>query len=459
MRWDGVLNIEYLDRFIQQNEREYLETLMKLLKLPSISSQNNGVAECANVLRQIMEEIGIPTRIMDTTGYPVVYGELSTPGSDTTVLIYGHYDVQPTEPHEAWVTPPFEPSIRDGKIYARGAGDNKGQLVAQILAAKTMLAVYGTVPVNVKFVFEGEEESSSKNFEEFVTNHKDLLRADVVYTSDGPLHSSGAPIVMLGCRGMLYLELAARGASHDNHSGNHGGIAPNPAWKLVHLLSTMVSPDGHVLVEGFYDHVKEPTEYEQELLRALPFDSKEAARTSGLEDLPLDGATYYRRISMSPTFNISGLLSGYSGEGIKTVIPSIATAKLDLRLVVNQDPDEILERVRRHVVVHAPDIEVRCLGQVKPSRTPAELPVVQRITDAVQTSFRRDPVVLPATGATFPDYVFTQILNTPSVLVPYANADENNHAPNENMDISCFFQGIRCTCQVLMNLRSLSEDS
>jgi acetylornithine deacetylase/succinyl-diaminopimelate desuccinylase-like protein len=401
----------------------------------------------------MMKHIGVSARLMETNGHPVVFGELKAAQSDTTVLIYGHYDVQPAEPYEAWETPPFEPTIRDGKIYARGVGDNKGQLMAQVLAMKTLLSAYGQSPVHVKFLFEGEEESSSRSFESFVQANKDLLKADVVYTSDGPLHSSGAPIVILGCRGMLYLELRAKSAHHDNHSGNHGGIVPNPAWKLVHLLSTMVSPAGDVLVDGFYDNVKEPTDYELALLRGLPYSPEEAARTSGLETLSMSGETYYRRISMLPTFNISGLSSGYSGDGIKTVIPSTATVKLDLRLVVNQDPHDILDRVQEHVRRYAPDVQVKCIGSIKPSRTPAHLPIVKSIIGAIETSFDRKPLVLPSTGATFPDYVFTEILNTPSVLVPYANADENNHAPNENMDISCFFQGIRCTCEVLLNLR------
>jgi acetylornithine deacetylase/succinyl-diaminopimelate desuccinylase-like protein len=301
-------------------------------------------------------------------------------------------------------------------------------------------------------VFDGEEESQSKNFAPFVEKYKEMLQADLVYTSDGPMHSSGSPMVMLGCRGMLYLELTAKGADRDNHSGNKGGIAPNPAWTLIHLLDSMRSTEGKVLIDGFYHHVKKPTDYEMSLLRNLPYDSNETAEMIGLERLDMDGETYYRRISLEPTFNISGFTSGYGGEGTKTIIPSTAKVKLDIRLVVDQDPDDIYQIVERHVRSYAPEVQLECLGKVKPSRTPADLNVVKKVIDSVRKSYGTEPVVQLASGATFPDYVFTQILGLPSILVPYANADENNHAPNENMDIACFFQGIKTTCRVLIDL-------
>ncbi|WP_236692718.1 M20/M25/M40 family metallo-hydrolase [Aneurinibacillus tyrosinisolvens] len=443
---------EPIEQQISKKQDEYIEMLFQLLRQPSISSEDIGVRECATLLKELMCQSGINAQVIDTEGHPIVFGEVYSSNSDFTLLIYGHYDVQPAEPVDEWLSPPFEPEIREGKIFARGAGDNKGQLMAQVLAVKTMLDLYGELPVNVKMVFDGEEENTSKNFEPFVLKYRELLKADLVYTSDGPLDSSGAPIVMLGCRGMLYLELTAEGAERDNHSGNKGGIVPNPAWKLIHLLHSMCAPDGMVKISGFYDQVRQPTAKELKQITKLPYDSVETARAFGLKTLAMDGSTYYRKLSLEPTFNISGLTSGYGGEGVKTIIPSKAKVKLDIRLAADQNPDDIYTLVKQHVEMHAPDVRIRCLGKVKPSRTSLSLDTVQRVIASVKTAYNQEPIVMLASGATFPDYVFTQTLGIPSVLVPYANADENNHAPNENMDVVCFFQGIKTTCQVLVDL-------
>jgi acetylornithine deacetylase/succinyl-diaminopimelate desuccinylase-like protein len=400
-----------------------------------------------------MNESGIESRTIDTDGYPIVYGEVIHPENDFTLLIYGHYDVQPPEPLEKWVTPPFEPAIRDGRVYARGAGDNKGQLLANVLAVRTMLETNERLPINVKFLFEGEEESGSSNLEVFVENHQELLKADLTYTADGPMDSSGAPKICLGCRGILTVELRAKGADHDNHSGNMGNIAPNPAWELVHLLNTMKNSKGEVLIDGFYENVRVPTEYELSLLEELPFKASEAARVIGLNELDMDGKTYFEKLSLEPTFNINGLKSGYGGKGQKTIIPSTATVKFDMRLVADQDPEDIYQKIKDHVAKHSPNVEVENLGMMFPSRTSPDLDVIQTVVQAVKKTHEQDPLVLPVIGASFPDYVFTRILKQPSVLVPYANADENNHSPNENLEVHLFLKGIETTCNVINDLR------
>lgn len=258
---------------IDTRKDDYLDTLFRLLRQPSISTQGIGVDECADLVASILEENGITSRIMPTAGLPVVYGERVVAEDANTILIYGHYDVQPPEPFEEWDSPPFEPTIRDGRIYARGTGDNKGQFVAHILALK-LLDDLGIAPrLNVKFLLEGEEESSSPNLPPFVEQNRDLLKADLLYAADGPMHPSNRPIVFFGMRGNLKMELVATGANRDLHSGNFGGPAPNPVWKLVDLLSTMRFPDGRVAIEGFYDQVVPPTEYERELLASVPFDA------------------------------------------------------------------------------------------------------------------------------------------------------------------------------------------
>jgi acetylornithine deacetylase/succinyl-diaminopimelate desuccinylase-like protein len=437
---------------IQARKEEYLETFFTILRQPSISSTNEGVEECAVLLKEIMDDAGIDTKIIPTAGSPVVYGEVIHPDNHFTVLFYGHYDVQPPEPLEGWTTPPFEPAIRNGRVYARGSGDNKGQLLAHVLAVKTLLSVDDKLPVNVKFLFDGEEENSSLNFEPFVTANKELLKADVVYTADGAMDSTGKPYVMLGNRGMLFVKLTAKGATHDNHSGNKGGIAPNPAWDLISLLQTMRAPDGTVLIEGFYDDIRQPTEAERKILKNLPFDAKETAKVVGIEKIDMDAETYYSTISMRPTFNINGLYSGHTQEGQKTIIPSTATVTIDMRLAADQDPDKIFSNLVAHIEKHSSNITVENLGGTKASRTSVELDVVQKIIGAVRESHDKEVIVLPSIGATMPGYVFTDILKLPSVLVPYANADEDNHAPNENMSLDCYYLGIQTTCKVLLDL-------
>lgn len=437
---------------IETNKDAYLETFFELLRQPSISSTNEGVDECAELVKDIMENSGITSSIIKTAGSPVVYGEVIHPENEFTILFYGHYDVQPPEPLALWESPPFEPTIRNGKVYARGSGDNKGQFLAHILAVKTLLECEEKLPINVKFIIEGEEENTSKNFEPFVKDNLTLLEADLVYTADGPMDSSGKPMVMLGNRGMLYVKLTANGAAHDNHSGNKGGIAPNPAWELIHLLETMRAPDGKVLVNGFYDDVRAPTEMETELLRKLPFDAEETAEVIGLEKLDMAGEAYYQKISLEPTFNINGLYSGYTGEGQKTIIPSTATVKIDMRLAADQDPEKIYKKLVEHVQMHAPHVDIEKLGSVKPSRTPVELDVVQKVIQSVNETHEKTPIVLPAIGATMPGYVFTDILKLPAILVPYANADEDNHAPNENMNLDYYFKGIETSCKVILDL-------
>jgi len=437
---------------IDSKRDEYLELLFTLLRQKSISAQNIGITEATSLLKGMMEDIGIETKLIPTNGHPVVYGEIINDPNNFTLLIYGHYDVQPPDPIDEWHSPPFEPTIRDGRIFCRGAGDNKGQLMAQLLAVKTYQEAIGELPINIKFVFEGEEESGSPHLAEFVENHKELLAADLVYTSDGPMHETGTPIVLLGVRGVLDVELTATCGQWDNHSGNKGNIVPNPAWKLVELLNTMRDESGNILIEGFYDNIRQPTEDELELISALPYDVSNLGEQIGYPELNMTKEEYYENLMFKPTLNINGFQSGYGGEGTKTIIPATATLKMDMRLVVDQDPNDIYEKFVKHVKKHAPDVKVKQNGSMKPSRTPAHLPVIQTIKQAVEKAYEQTPFVKPSAGGSLPDYVWTQILQTPSVLVPYANFDEANHSPNENIGLDNFFTGILCTCHVIQSL-------
>lgn len=441
-----------LDEIIANKKREYIDQLSNLLKQESIGTNKESILECALVLKRMMLNTGIDTKIIETDGNPVVYGEIINDNHDFTLLIYGHYDVQPPGPLEEWTTPPFEPTIRGDRIYARGAGDNKGQLMAQILAVKTYMEAFGNLPINIKFVFDGEEEIGSPNLAPFIKKHKEMLKADLVYTSDGSSHYSGSPLVLLGVRGILFLELKAKSADWDNHSGNTGNILPNPSWKLINLLNSMRNQDGQVLIDGFYDCIRPATAKELELLKLLPYDSEDIGVKIGYSDLNMTGDTYYHKLTMEPTFNISGFESGYIGESLKTMIPSTATARLDIRLVVDQDPDDIFEKMIKHIKLHDPEIEVNFLGSMKPSRTSAELDIVRTVIQAISKAYKKETIIQPSLPGSLPDYVWTDILGVPSIIMPYANFDQKNHSPNENMGLDYFFNGIKCTCHVINKL-------
>ncbi len=450
----STIEFEKVREKLDKEKAFHMESLFKLIRQPSISAQNRGVLECANLLATMMKDAGIDTKTLDTEGYPVVYGEVLHPDNKLTVLFYGHYDVQPPEPLELWNSDPFEPTIHDGKIYGRGTGDNKGQLIAHVLAVKSLLDLYGKLPINVKFLFEGEEEKGSINLAPFVENNKELLAANIAYTADGPMEGKDQPSVTLGNRGLLYIELKAQGAIKDNHSGNKGNIAPNPAMDLINLIRTMVDPNGKVLIKDFYNDILTPTGEELDHIRSLPFDPEATANVIGMHKIGLSAEEYYKKLCLSPTFNIAGFGSGYTGEGTKTIIPSEAKVKIDMRLAADQDPDLIFQNIIEHVKhFNSPStITIDYLGGVKPSRTPMHLDIVQKIIRAVEISHNKMPVVLPALGGTGPMYVFTDILKIPSLTVPYANVDEDNHAPNENMGIKEYLNGIQTTCAAILHL-------
>ena len=452
------MSLEKLPQLLKSKREEYLEQLFTLIRQRSISTQNDGITECAELLKNIMEEIAINTTIKETNGHPVVYGEMIKDENAFTVLFYGHYDVQPPDPIEDWISPPFEPTIRDGRIYGRGTGDNKGQLMATLLGVKTYMELVEELPINIKFIFEGEEENGSPHLAAFVEENQELLSADLVYTADGSAHNSGAPLVLLGARGSLQLEIKASEAAWDNHSGNTGNIVPNPAWRLINLLKTMRDKDGTVLIEGFYDNIRKPSATEKELLKILPFDAGDIGEKIGYPQLDMDGQTYYHQLTMEPTFNIAGISSGYSGEGVKTIIPSTASVKLDIRLVVDQDPADVFNKIVNHIKKHDPGVEVTHLVSMEPSRTPADLEIVQVVTDAVANAYEKDPIIQPSLGSSLPVYVWTKILKIPSIIVPYANFDQRNHSPNENIKIDNFLNGIACTCHVIQDLGAYAKN-
>ena len=448
------MSIERVHRYIDDHREESLETLKDLIRQPSISAQDTGVKECARYLADLTRRLGIRSEILDTPTQPVVYGEVPVDPNAYTLLLYGHYDVQPPEPLDLWRTPPFEPTVRDGRLYGRGTGDNKGQLLCHVLAAKAWLATAGAPPINLKFIFEGEEESGSRSLGSFVREHRAMLAADLVYISDGGLHPSGAPTISLGNRGILGITLVAQGADRDNHSGNKGGVAPNPVWMLIHLLSTMVDRAGRVLVDGFYDRVRPIGPVEERLLATMDFDPKAFAATMGLETLEIDGPTYWKRIMLQPYFNINGFISGYVGPGSKTIIPSRAECRIDIRLVVDQQTRDIFEKVKAHVagVDARVRVQARGFGTMEASRTSPDHPAVAVVARAIKASRGVDPYIVLSGGGSLPNAVWPDILGVDHIGVPYANADENNHSPNENLSLERFFDGIHTSAQAFQAL-------
>ena len=434
-----------------RNRAAFLDRLVDYVRHPSISAHNLGIAEVGDLLLRMLTEIGLETELVPTKGHPMVVARWQKAPGKPTVLLYGHYDVQPPDPLDKWVSPPFEPTVRDGRLYARGVGDNKGQHFAQILAIESHLKVHGALPCNVILLLEGEEEIGSPHIADFVRAKRDVLKADLAITADGPRHSSGAPTIKFGSRGVVSFELRCRHANRDVHSGNFGGVVPNPIWTLVHLLATMKNPAGEITIAGLHDAVEPPEAEEVAAIARLPLDEAAVKRSLGLArfDAPAD-RPFYDRLCFQPTLTINGFHGGYGGPGTKTVLPCEAFVKCDIRLVHDQDPDDVLRKVAAHVAAHAPEVEfVTAEMGMQPSKTPISSPWTAKLVRAFAAAQGEEPLLVPAGFGSLPGYVFTKILGIPAFVTPYANPDEANHAPNENLTLDCFHSGVRTGAAVL----------
>lgn len=435
---------------IDRHRKIYLARLMDYLRQPSISAHGVGMGEVAAMLVNHLNALGLRGEAIPTAGWPLVVGRRTDAPGQPTVLLYGHYDVQPPDPLDKWITPPFEPTIRDGRIYARGAGDNKGQHFAQLLALEALLTVTGRLPCNVIFLLEGEEEVGSPHIESFIREHRAQLNADLVITADGPVHESGRASLMFGVRGVASFELRVKTAKADLHSGNWGNVAPNALWKLVHLLGTMKNARGEITIAEIHDNVLPPTPADWAAMAALPLDLERVKREWGLSELdePLD-RPFFERTMFWPSLTINGLHGGYDGPGSKTVLPCEAVAKCDLRLVERMTLADVMDKVNAHVRHHAPDVEISWESGMEPSRTPLESRFTEPVRRGLELGQGEPPLLIPSAGGSLPDYVFTKILGIPAFGTPYANADEANHAPNENLEVERFFKGIKSGAAML----------
>jgi len=431
--------------YIDEHREQFIERVQWLCRQPSIAAQNVGIREAAQMVGQLMEQIGLRTEFYATEGAPVVYGVAGS--GSRTLLIYNHYDVQPPEPLNEWVSPPFSGEIRDGKLYARGAADNKGNLVARLCAVEAWLRTRGALPLTVKFVVEGEEEVSSAHLHQFVREHRDLIQADGCLWEAGGKDIQENLGIYMGAKGILYVELEARGANRDLHS-SQATIVPNPAWRLVWALSTLKDRHENILIEGFSDEVAEPTAEEVEYLRRLAAarDDDLRRRDLGIDQflLGVSGLQLVKRNLYQPTCTICGLGSGYAGQGSKTVLPQRAVAKIDFRLVPNQRPEDIFDKVKRHLAQQGfADIEVRLLGAEHPARTPVDSTLAAAVQETAREIYGRDPIISPLMAATGPMYELTAQFGIPTVGSGCGYAHSNGHAPNENIRLDDFFQHLK----------------
>ncbi len=445
------MRVQQVEAYLRERRDEHLRQLMDFLRIPSVSAlseHRSDVRRAAEWLAAELRRIGLNrVEVMETGGHPVVYAErLDNPGGPTA-LIYGHYDVQPVDPIELWTTPPFEPDIRDGKLYARGASDDKGQVFMHLKVIEALLAAEGRLPVNVKLLIEGEEEVGSENLERFIAAHRDLLKADVVVISDTALYARGVPSLTYALRGLAALEVHVIGAKGDLHSGAFGGAAPNAAQALVQLLATLHRPEGGVAVAGFYDQVRPLTPEEREGFAALGFDEEKLKADLGVDALPGEpGYTALERLWARPTLEINGIFGGFQGEGTKTVIPARAGAKITCRLVPDQDPERVLDAIEAHLKAHCPAgvrLEIRRMGGTPAAITPIDHPAIRAAMQALSDAYGAEARFI-RTGGSIPVVgTFGAVLGTPCVLMGFSLEEENFHAPDEHFHLENFDLGMR----------------
>ena len=436
--------------FINVNRDRYIDEMKRYLAIPSISAlpeHKGDVRTCAEWTADEMRRIGLQNvRLEETAGHPVVYGEwLGAPGAPT-ILFYGHYDVQPVDPLHLWTSPPFEATIRDGEIYARGSADDKGQVFMHFKAVEAHLQQHGKLPVNMKFLIEGEEEVGSANLDNFIQGHKDLLKANVVVISDSPMFDRGIPSICYGLRGLAYFQIDMRGSKSDLHSGSFGGAVANPAMVLAQVLSQMKDKSGRIKIDGFYDDVVALREEERAEWQKLPFNEKKYRQELGAPKL--FGETGYstlERVWARPTFEVNGLLSGFTGEGAKTVLPAVAMAKVSMRLVPNQDPKKIgdlFEQYLQKVTPKTVELKTTRMHGGKPWMTAFDNPFVQAAGRAIEQGFGQRPVFNREGGSIPVVSTFQEELGLPCVLFGVGLPDENAHAPDEKLDLGNFHNGV-----------------
>ena len=452
--------IENVLSFVTSGQGRCLDELKSFLRIPSVSTESRHLADvrrCAEFVAADLRQMGMQkVEILPTAGHPAVYAEwLGAPGQPTA-LVYGHYDVQPVDPENLWTTPPFEPTERDGYLYARGSSDDKGQTHIHLKAAEAYLKTLGRLPINLKFIIEGEEEIGSEHLPALIRAERERLRADFVVISDGAMFDRGVPAICYALRGLAYWQIEVVGANADLHSGVYGGSVANPIEVLAHMLATLKDDRGRILVPGFYDDVRDIDPAERAQLAKLPFDEEKFKRDLGVEEVFGEvGYTTLERRGARPTLEMNGIWGGFTGEGSKTVLPSRASAKLSSRLVPNQDPDRIGDLVEAHLRKVCPrtvKMSFTRMAGAQPAMTPLDHPAVKAAERAIQRAFGKEPVY-EREGGTIPVVAtFAQELGAPTVLLGFGLNDDHLHAPNERFLLENYYAGIRTVVALLDEL-------
>ncbi len=443
--------------YLEMHADEPQALLEQLCHQPSVAAQNLGISAMADLVENLLNDAGFSTQRLTVEGAPpVIYGELQGRGP-YTLLLYNHYDVQPAEPFELWESPPFEPTVREGKLYARGVADNKGEIAARLAAIRALHATYGELPITLRWMIEGEEEIGSPHFAAIAEKYAPLLQADGCLWEGSGFDEDGRPELNLGTKGLLAVQLDVQGTRIDAHSGQ-APILPSAAWRLVQALATLRAPQRHVRIPGFYDAVKGPTQAELEVLASKTSSEKQKKQAYGIEQF-VDGLTGFalrERATFSPTCNIAGLLSGYTGEGMKTVLPARAMAKIDFRLVPDQDPQDILEKLKAHLREQGyDDVQVTVFGMAEPVVTSIDEPFVQKIATIAETFAGKPASITPITGGTLPFLgALRRYVGLPGLCIPgnVAYWGSAPHAPNENIRLADLQRAVRYNCYMFQAL-------
>lgn len=441
-----------IDDYINEHIDDIIQDLSRLCAQPSISATGEGIDQCAYLVYEMLNEYGYESEILSTAGNPLVFAQASGT-NDKTLLFYLHYDVQPPEPFEVWESPPFELTRRGDKFFARGSADDKGHIIARLAGLAAVQYVLGGLPCHVKFMVEGEEELGSPNMTDFIYQNAEKLSADGCVWEFGGVDHDNVPTLALGMRGICYVELFVKTAEVDAHSGLGGSIFPNAAWRLVWALQSLKSKDEHILIPGFYDNMMPPTAQDLDLLSKLPDDAEKIRTMYGLKHF-LGGLTggldFQGAAVFEPTCTICGLSSGYQGRGSKTVLPAEARAKIDFRLVPNQTPEEILQKLRQHLdTLGFDDVEIQYNGGTRPARTDPDHPFVKLTSETALAVYGKEPLISPMIGGSGPNYPFIHTLNLPVVSSGIGYPGANAHAPNEHIRLDDFIQGIRHTAYIV----------
>jgi len=433
------------EKYVGEHVNDFARDVIRLASQPSVSARKEGIEECAALVEEMLKETGVSTKVLRIEGVaPLVYGEISSGKSSKTVMFYNHYDVQPEEPLELWKSPPFEPEIRDGVLYGRGVSDDKGELVSRLKIVESYIKTAGEPPCNVKFCFEGEEETGSVHLGEYVSRYSDLFNADAVFWEYGTVDTSGTPMVSLGVKGMIYVDLVLKSLSQDAHS-SYAAILPSAPWRMVRLLNMLKDENEMIRVPGWYDGVTSLTEDELSVLQRQPFDGASFRKNYGADNLlgGMGDEQAKKALLQRPTGNIAGIWSGYSGPGSKTVLPKEIHAKLDFRLVPEQDPQDLLSKLRRFLDAKGfGDVEVQLESMEPAARTPYGHPFAQAAIKAAEKVYGRKPIVELGSPGTGPLYLFTRKYGMPSVDIGVSAMDGAIHAPNENLKLENMRRGM-----------------